>query len=239
MRFPSSPTLLVGSALLALAGCRFRPPASQELPGGDSQDSEGGVDSPAETALPQDSAESDPPSDSDPVVDSGDSQWVEPMGTLFACGEWETGPAPTGLIRVRDADVTIGYETFDGHMQPAYDVAAADTDGDGCSELMFSTNPGPHTLWLLPGTLAEENLIDERGVASITGLEDPDDHQMRVAVAGDTDGDGQASTGLYTSIQLLWRAPTRRKTQRSSSTLQPVPYGLLMPWTRVMAIWMG
>jgi hypothetical protein len=125
-------------------------------------------------------------------TDSPIDTWEpEPIGVSFDCGEWETGTAPQGMMRVRDADLTINYN-LDVYPPSVVPAIAADSNGDGCSEIMVATLEHTWSLWLLPGTVADSIIIEERGIAIILGDDEPDecDHHLSRAAIGDLNGDG-------------------------------------------------
>ncbi len=95
--------------LLAVVACgRFSPPDSRLSAEADSgPGAESGVDSGSGTG------------DSLPATDSGDpfdtdTGTVELSGESFACGDWETGSAPLGHVRLRDADLVLDRSYLSG-----------------------------------------------------------------------------------------------------------------------------
>ena len=131
--------------------------------------------------------------DTEPAGDTSESEVIDPEGVSFACGEWETGTAPVGEVMIREADLV--FETDRTHS--VIGAKAADTDGDGCSELMLTTNHQNGSQWLLPGTLAETNIVEERRIASVQGEWG---HDMRTLAVGDLDDDGDRDDWLIGAV---------------------------------------
>ena len=147
----------------------------------------------AETSVPVesglDTSQAPDTSGTDSPADTADTGPVVLSGEDFGCGNWETGAAPQGHVQLREADLVL-YGELELLIDPT-DGFGADTNGDGCAEIMVATSRNTDAvtryLWLLPGTLAGEVLVRERDVAVIRGGEE---HYLEHIAIGDLDGDG-------------------------------------------------
>ena len=161
----------------------------------DSRDSEPVIDTTGDTEVEQ---ESEPPRDSEQFEtgkepDTADSGGPPLAGESFKCGEWVTKAAPSGLTLLREADLVLEGDSFlDGEFSGSSGAFAADTDGDGCSEIVLASAliiyEGYHSLIFLPGTLSDTVSVVERATAIVRG---EDDHYLQEVGFGDLDGDGR------------------------------------------------
>jgi hypothetical protein len=171
----------------SLCGCECGdPPEDSDVPPGESgpTDESGGDSDSAETGGDTDSSGDSHP---DSPLDTVETGPPELQGRVFECGGWETQPAPQGPTLLRDASVSLLYES----QRVVNAGLAADIDGDGCSELALATYPdsdhGTGVLFL-PGTVAETVIIEQRQRAILYGAEY---HYADIISIGDLDADGQ------------------------------------------------
>ena len=179
--------ILLSTALMPIACGRYSPDDT-EIALRDTSDSNVSVaETDLDTDVPDDTYRQETATDSIPTGDSGDSDYVELEGEFFECGEWSTKAAPNGHILMRDAELVLEYD-WQGSVKGA---SWADTDGDGCSEVLlttsYSTGSADNYHVHLPGTLAETVNIEERATSFIQG---GDQHLMLSSDIGDLDGNG-------------------------------------------------
>ena len=174
--------------LLLLSSCDRFGPAETGRDSDVSAETSVPVESGLDTSQAPDSSGTD--SFADTAETGGDTGPLVLSGEDFECGNWETGAAPQGHVQLRDADLVLASEEGSPSITPT-NALGADTDGDGCAELMVATSYNSDAvtryLWLLPGTLAGEVLVRERNVAVIRG---GDEHYLEYIAVGDLDGDG-------------------------------------------------
>jgi len=184
------------TVLLALCACHGPADTSGGTTPEDSRDTVPVRDSLVETELPQ---ESEAPPETGQLetgveIDTGDSGDPPLAGESFECGEWTTKAAPSGLTKLREADLIIDYDQHDREIgyHSINGAFATDTDGDGCSEIVLSATyyewENYRHLVFVPGTLSDAVYMEERSSAVVKG---EDGHYLQEVGFGDLDGDGQ------------------------------------------------
>ncbi len=187
---------LAASLLLPLCGARCDPAGKPEDDTDTStRDSEaletGASDSRPDSRPPDSRPDSVPDSHTD---SSGPTETGDTAPEANPCGSSERSRAPLGRVLLEDAWAEIRYDLADGFMS----AAAADTDGDGCSEIAFGVyedgyideEGALHTtlgVRIVPGPVSDMVEIDANMSASVHGEEDHFTYKLAV---GDMDGDG-------------------------------------------------